>query len=71
MSQSKKAIELTTKYATVEHKEDSTPSAGEKSGVKELYKNPIPMDAQGNPMSYEDASTAWSYWTMTFMVRGV
>ena len=28
---------------------------------------PIPLDANGNPMSYEDASTALEYWTMSFM----
>jgi len=71
MSQAKNSIELTPKYATVSHKDDDTVPVGEEKSdapAKALYQIPVPLDANGNPMSYEDASTAWTWWTMTFMV---
>ena len=59
-----------SKYVSVAHKDDdATNAVGVKSSaeVKEVFKIPIPLDAEGNPMSYEDASTTWSYWTMSFL----
>ena len=60
----KKSVEMTAKYASVQHKDEPVDGA---TPVTKPNAVPIPRDKDGNQVAFEDAASVFQYWTMSFM----